>query len=88
MEARSIIAEIEGTFASGSVEKQAEIVRRVTDLFLAGADKYSDEQVDLFDGVISRIADRIEIKARVRAGASPRPGGQRASGNCTQARPR
>ncbi len=65
MEARSIIAEIEGTFASGSVEKQAEIVRRVTDLFLAGADKYSDEHVDLFDGVISRIADRIEIKARV-----------------------
>ncbi len=65
MEARSIIAEIEGTFASGSVEKQAEIVRRITDLFLAGADKYSDEQVDLFDGVISRIADRIEIKARV-----------------------
>jgi uncharacterized protein (DUF2336 family) len=65
MEARSIIAEIEGTFASGSVEKQAEIVRRVTDLFLAGADRYSDEHVDLFDGVISRIADRIEIKARV-----------------------
>ncbi len=65
MEERSIIAEIEGTFASGSVEKQAEIVRRVTDLFLAGADKYSDEHVDLFDGVISRLADRIETKARV-----------------------
>jgi uncharacterized protein (DUF2336 family) len=65
MEARSIIAEIEGTFASGSVEKQAEIVRRVTDLFLAGADKYSDEHVDLFDGVISRLADRIETKARI-----------------------
>jgi uncharacterized protein (DUF2336 family) len=65
MEARSIIAEIEGTFASGSVEKQTEIVRRVTDLFLAGADKYSDEHVDLFDGVISRLADRIETKARI-----------------------
>lgn len=65
MEARSIIAEIEGTFASGSVEKQAEIVRRVTDLFLAGAENYSDEHVDLFDGVISRLADRIETKARV-----------------------
>lgn len=64
MEERSIITEIEGTFASGSVEKQAEILRRVTDLFLAGADKYFDEHVDLFDGVISRIAEKIETKAR------------------------
>ena len=34
-------------------------------MFLAGADNYSDEHVDLFDGVISRIADKIETKARV-----------------------
>jgi uncharacterized protein (DUF2336 family) len=61
---RSIIAEIEGTFANGSAGKQAEILRRVTDLFLAGADQYSDEHVDLFDGVISRIAEKIETKAR------------------------
>ncbi len=65
MQERSIIAEIEGSFASGSADKQAEILRRVTDLFLAGADNYSDEHVDLFDGVISRIADKIETKARV-----------------------
>jgi len=64
MEERSLIAEIEGTFATGSVEKQAEIVRRVTDLFLAGADSYSEEHVDLFDGVISRLAERIETKAK------------------------
>ncbi len=64
MEERSIIAEIEGSFASGSADKQAEILRRVTDLFLAGADNYSDEHIDLFDGVISRIADKIETKAR------------------------
>ena len=64
MEERSIIAEIEGTFSAGSAEKQAEILRRVTDLFMAGADNYSDEHVDLFDGVISRIAEKIETKAR------------------------
>jgi uncharacterized protein (DUF2336 family) len=64
MEERSIIAEIEGTFASGSADKQAEILRRVTDLFLAGADNYSDEHIELFDGVISRIAEKIETKAR------------------------
>jgi hypothetical protein len=64
LEERSIIAEIEGTFASGSADKQADILRRVTDLFLAGADDYSDDHVDLFDGVISRIAEKIETKAR------------------------
>jgi hypothetical protein len=45
-EERSIIAEIEGTFANGSAGKQTEILRRVTDLFLAGVDKYSDEHVE------------------------------------------
>jgi hypothetical protein len=64
LEERSIIAEIEGTFASGSADKQADILRRVTDLFLAGADNYSDDHVDLFDGVISRIAEKIETRAR------------------------
>lgn len=61
---RSLLVEIEGTFASGSAVRKAEILRRVTDLFLAGASDYSDEQVDLFDGVIFRIAERIETKAR------------------------
>jgi uncharacterized protein (DUF2336 family) len=61
---RSLIAELEDTFASGSAEKQAEILRRGTDLFLVDANSYSDEHIDLFDGVISRLAERIEIKAR------------------------
>ncbi|MBX6328004.1 MAG: DUF2336 domain-containing protein [Pseudolabrys sp.] len=64
MQDRSIIEEIERAFASGSAEKQSEIVRRVTDLFLANADKYSDEQIDLFDGVIASLAERIEVRAR------------------------
>lgn len=60
----SILAEIEGALASGSPRRQAEILRRVTDLFLAGAHSYSEEHVDLFDGVISRLAEKIETKAR------------------------
>ena len=64
MQERSLLAEIEGTLASGSPHKQAEILRRVTDLFLAGANSYSDEHIDLFDGVIARLAEKIETKAR------------------------
>jgi uncharacterized protein (DUF2336 family) len=61
---RSLIAKLEGGFASGSPEKRLEVLRHVTDLFLIGAKGYSDEQVDLFDGVISRLAERIEVRAR------------------------
>lgn len=62
--AHSLLTEIEGTFSNGSPDKQAEILRRVTDLFLAGSSQYSNEQVDLFDGVISRLAEHIESQAR------------------------
>jgi uncharacterized protein (DUF2336 family) len=64
MQEHSFIAELEGTLATGSPARQAEILRRVTDLFLARASQYSEEQVDLFDGVISRLAECIETKVR------------------------
>ena len=65
----SIIAEIETAFASGSADRQAQIARRVTDLFLANASSCSEQQVTLFDGVISRLAGRIETKARAELSA-------------------
>ena len=61
---RSLIAEIENAIASGSSNKRVETLRRVTDLFMVSADDYSDEQVDVFGDVISRLADKIELKAR------------------------
>jgi uncharacterized protein (DUF2336 family) len=61
---RSLIAEVENAIASGSPDKRVETLRRVTDLFMVSADDYSEEQVDVFDDVISRLADRIELKAR------------------------
>lgn len=64
MAEQSLIGEIEGVLASGSPGKQAEILRRVTDLFLAGANRYSEEHVEVFDGVISVLAEKIETKAR------------------------
>jgi len=61
---RSLIAEVENAIGSGSAEKRIETLRRVTDLFLVSADSYSEPQVDVFDDVISRLADRIETRAR------------------------
>jgi uncharacterized protein (DUF2336 family) len=58
------IGEIENAVANGSVGRRAEILRRVTDLFIAGATRLSDEDVALFDDVIMRLTVEIEISAR------------------------
>lgn len=60
----SLIAEVESAMASGSAEKRIDTLRRITDLFMLRADEYSDEQIEVFDDVITRLADQIETKAR------------------------
>src|SRR5260221_13419154 len=50
--------------ASGSPDKRVDALRRITDLFMVRADNYSDAQVEVFDDVISRLAERIESQAR------------------------
>jgi uncharacterized protein (DUF2336 family) len=61
---RSLIAEIEAAIESGSAPRRVETLRRVTDLFMGRAQDYSDEQIELFDDVICRLAERIESWAR------------------------
>jgi uncharacterized protein (DUF2336 family) len=61
---RSLIVEVESAIASGSADQRVEALRRITDLFLVRADDYSDTQLDVFDDVISRLAEKIETKAR------------------------
>ena len=60
----SLITEVESAISSGSADRRVETLRRVTDLFMLRADNYSDDQVDLFDDVISRLAVKIEEQAR------------------------
>src|SRR5712691_1764609 len=59
---RSVMAELDAALQSGSVAKRTALLRRVTDLFLGGADNYSAEQVALFDDVMSRVITRIEAR--------------------------
>jgi len=58
------IREVECAVANGSVGRRAEILERVTDLFIAGATQLSDDEIALFDDVITRLAVEIEISAR------------------------
>jgi hypothetical protein len=60
---RSISDEVEAAIKAASADKHLETVRRVTDLFLAQADGYSGEQIELFGDVLERLIKTIEIRA-------------------------
>ena len=59
---RSIVDEVEAAINTGSAEKRLETARRVTDLFLASAGSFNNEQVELFDNVLERLIKTIEIR--------------------------
>jgi uncharacterized protein (DUF2336 family) len=60
----AFINEIEGAVANGSGDRRGEMLRRVTDLFIVGAGRFSEAEVALFDDVIARLTVDIEISAR------------------------
>ena len=58
----SLIVDLEDAIRRGPPERRAETLRRVTDLFLGAADRFSTDQIALFDDVIGRLIDRIETR--------------------------
>lgn len=62
---QSLFQDIETAIASRPAGQRAESLRHITDLFLAHATSYSDEQIALFDDVIIRLAREIEVSARI-----------------------
>jgi len=61
---QSLIDQLEGVVASEDLSRRAEMLRRVTDLFIVGSGKFSGEQIELFDGVMGRLVENIELTAR------------------------
>lgn len=53
-----------GTTPSGDTDRNAEAVKRITDLFLRDCERLRDEHVAVFDEVIGMLAARIEAHAR------------------------
>ena len=62
----NLIDEIEDALASKTEEKRAAALWRITDLFIAGSDTYTEDHVTLFDDVIGRLAATIETNARAK----------------------
>jgi uncharacterized protein (DUF2336 family) len=56
--------ELDRAFADGTPERRAEILNRITDVFMAGSANYSANQIELFDDVFVRISEAIELSAR------------------------
>jgi uncharacterized protein (DUF2336 family) len=69
MDARkNLIDELESTIANTEVGQRADVLRRITDLFVAGSSGFSHEQVELFDDIMCRLVDEVETSARAMFG--------------------
>src|SRR5215469_6660032 len=62
--ATSLIPELEDVITHGTRAKRAEMLERITALFVHDSSRYSDAQVSLFDEVFSLLIAEIETKAR------------------------
>src|SRR3954463_10739325 len=60
---QSIIDEVEAAIGAGSDAKCLDTAKRVTDLFLASAGSFDDDQIELFDNVLARLVKTIELCA-------------------------
>jgi uncharacterized protein (DUF2336 family) len=60
---QSLFAELEDAIDGGSREKRVNALKQITDLFLTDANRFNDEQIGLFDDVITQLIGRIEAKA-------------------------
>ncbi len=61
--APSLIAELDEALAGTGNARRVETLRRVTDLFLANADRYDAGQIEIFDDVLGRMIEYIEDHA-------------------------
>ncbi len=61
--AQSLIGDLERVLTSGQADKCVAIMRSVTDLFLTAPTQLTDDQVSLFDDVITKLIERLESKS-------------------------
>ncbi len=61
-----LLDELEAALTSGTNSRRIEMLTRITDLFVGGATRYSEDQIGLFDDVMARLVHTIEAKARAK----------------------
>lgn len=65
----SLIDQLEEVLTSKDVSRRAEILKKVTDLFVLGSGKFSEDQLELFDTVMGKLLENIERAARAQFGS-------------------
>jgi uncharacterized protein (DUF2336 family) len=63
-----LLDQLENVMGTASIARRAEVLRRVTDLFMAGTGSFSQAQVELFDEVMIKLAEGLEVAARAAFG--------------------
>ena len=60
----TVITEIERAIANGSSQHRAEMLMQIAELFVRNSSRYTDEEIGLFDDIITRLATDIEVSVR------------------------
>ena len=60
----TVISELEHAIANGSPQQRAAMLMQIADLFVGNSPRYTDQEIDLFDDIITRLATEIEISVR------------------------
>jgi uncharacterized protein (DUF2336 family) len=66
----ALIEELESAVKSGSSERRLQMLRQVTDLFLSDADRLNENQIGVFDDVLVRLMEQMEIRALAQLGTT------------------
>ena len=64
-----LLDQLEDAIGCGSLSRRADVLRRVTDLFMSASGSYSEPQLELFDEVMTRLAEGVELAARAAFGS-------------------
>jgi uncharacterized protein (DUF2336 family) len=64
----ALIDELEGALANAEISRRANVLERVTDLFVAHSGQLSDSQILLFDDIMVRLLHEVDDKSREKVG--------------------
>jgi uncharacterized protein (DUF2336 family) len=65
----SLTDQLEQALASRDLSRRADILHRVADLFMLGTGRFSADQIELFDAVMSKLIEAVEVAARAAFGS-------------------
>src|SRR5271166_392020 len=64
-----LLDQLEDAIGGGSLSRRADVLRRVTDLFMSASGSFSEPQIELFDEVMTRLVEGVELAARAAFGS-------------------